>query len=264
MKKLKSILLFAIVSIFITGCIEYNVKVKVNPDGSGTVRETVVLGKGLVEMLNAFAEWDEDGEEFDLYNEDDLRKQEYHYGEGVKFVEGKKINDKGREGYTATYRFNDIRKLKIEDDPDKKVPSDFSMEEAAEEQPITFSFSEGDYSTLTIHLADDFEPGDFSFGQDEEDADIENKEVFEDMLEDLRISIKIEVNGDILETNAAYVNDSEITLMEFDMGKILDDPEQFEYLKNKNPQTKDEAKELVEEIPGLKVELETQIDIKFK
>ncbi|MFC2134008.1 hypothetical protein ACFLR4_00095 [Bacteroidota bacterium] len=264
MKKLKSILLFSLVSIFITGCIEYNVKVKVNPNGSGTVRETVILGSALVDILNAFADWDDEGEELDLYNEDELKQQAYEYGEGVEFVEGKRINDKGREGYTATYRFNDITKVRIEDDPDKKVPSDFSMEEVEEEQPITFGFNEGDFSTITINLPDEFDPEDFNFDFDEENVEIEDREEFEDMLKDLRISIKIEVNGYILETNAAYVDDSEITLMEFDMGEILDDPEKFDYLKNKKPQTKEEAKELLEEILGLKVELETKVDIKFK
>lgn len=264
MKKLKSTLLFLFTAIFITGCIEYNVKVKVNPDGSGSVRETVIMGKGLIDMLNAFAEWDEDSEKFELYDEEELREQAFQFGEGVEFVEGKEIKDKGREGYTAIYRFADITKLRIEDNPDKKMSSDLLMEDTEEEQPITFNFKKGDYSTLTINLADEFEPEDFNFDLDDEDAEIEDEEAFKNMLKDLRISIRIDINGDIIQTNASYVDDTEITLMEFDMGEILDDPKQFEYLKNKKPQTKEEAKELLEEIPGLKVEFETKVNIKFK
>lgn len=263
MKLLKRFMLPLIAVFLLSGCIEYNIKVKVNPDGSGVVKETVILGKGMVEMLNAFAAWGgEDAEEIDIYDEDELRRQANEYGEGVKFVEGKKVSDKGREGYTAIYKFNDITKLRIDQDPDKKIPADFSEGEVDDDDPITFGFSKGIFSTLTIDIPGEFEADDFDL--EDEDMEAEEMEELEDMLRDLRINICVEINGSIAETNATYIDDEEITLMQFDMGKILDNPAQYEYLKKQKPRTKEEVKELLDKIPGLKIELENKVKVKFK
>lgn len=262
MKMLKRFSVLVLVSLLLTSCVEYNVKVKVNPDGSGTVKETVLMGKAMVSMLNALAAWGEDTEKIEFYNEDDLIKQARSMGKGVKFVKGEKLSKKGREGYEAVFKFDDITELRIDQEPNSKLPSEMNGE-MSDDDPITFGFTKGNYSTLTINMPGEFEPEDFDMGYEEEE-ETEEFEELKDMLKDLRILIEVEVNGDINSTNATFTDGSTVTLMQFDMGEILDDPTKFEYLKNKKPQTKEEVKELIEEIPGLKVELENKVTVKFK
>ncbi len=264
MKIIMKWILLILIGTLITACIEYNIKIKVNTDGSGTVNETVLLSKSLVSMFNEFAALgneSEGKETVDLFNENELIEQAKKMGEGVKFVEGEKIFDRGREGYTALYEFSDVKKLKIDQDPDKKVPADFSTGENNEEQ-ITFNFSKGSQPTLTINLPGDFDPKDYSF--DEKETETGEFEEIKEMLKDLRILIQVEVNGEIIETNATYRVGSELTLMQFDMGKILDNTKEFEFLKNQKVNSKQDLRELLDKIHGVKIELENKVKVKFK
>lgn len=264
MKILKRLVMPVFVGLLLTGCVEYNVQVTVNPDGTGTVKETVLFGKSIIDMLNAFAAWGgDDGEDIEIYNEDELRDQARTFGEGVKFVKGEELSEGGREGYTAHYKFSDITKIRIDQDPEAKIPSDMSSGDD-EEEPITFNFNKGSYSTLTVNLPGEFDPEDFDTDIDNDDMKSEEAEELMDMLRDLRIDVKLKINGKINDTNASFVSGSDITLMRFDMGEIIDNPEQFEALKHRKPKNKEEMKELMDEIPGLEVELENPVTVKFK
>ena len=264
MKKLTRLAAALFVGIFLTGCVEYDVQVTANPDGTGTVKETVLFGKSMIEMLNAFAAWGGEGaDDLEIYNEGELKDQARSFGEGVKFVKGEEITDGGRQGYTAHYKFSDITKLRIDQDPEARIPSDFSQGDD-DEEPITFNFSKGSYSTLTVNLPGEFDPEDFDTNFDDEEMKSEEGEELLEMLRDLRVNVKLKINGKISDTNASFVNGSNITLMRFDMGEIIDNPKQFEALKNRKPKNKEEMKELMDAIPGLEVELENPVKVKFK
>jgi len=72
------------------------------------------------------------------------------------------------------------------------------------------------------------------------------------------------VDGRITETNASYVEDSTVTLMDVDFAKILQDEEKFKELLEANPATIEEMKQLVQDNPGIKVEIEESIRIRFR
>ena len=88
-------------------------------------------------------------------------------------------------------------------------------------------------------------------------------EQLQEIFKDLRFSVRVEVDGDISETNATYVDGSEITIFEMDFKKILENPEKFNEFKEKQPDTFEEMRALLEETPGFKVELEERIEISF-
>ena len=73
----------------------------------------------------------------------------------------------------------------------------------------------------------------------------------------------MEVDGDISETNATFVDGSEVTIFEMDFRKILENPEKFNEFKKKQPDTFEEMRALLEETPGFKVELEERVKISF-
>lgn len=52
--------------------------------------------------------------------------------------------------------------------------------------------------------------------------------------------------------------------MEMDFNKVLANPEKFKALAKANPQTMQEAKTLLKEIDGVKVETAPEVKIKFQ
>ena len=287
MKKLFIAVLASLV-IFLTGCIDVQMKVNLNPDGSGTIEETVLMSGELVEMMKSFAlmgnEEGEEGEEeaFSLYDQKELMNEALEYGEGVTLLNSEAVSIDGMEGYKAVFKFDDINKIKLDANPTDKMPSgEMEMEDEdgfdeEEEEPIRFSFSEGNPSSLKIMMPepdmddDDEEEGwedeewDGEEEWDEEEVGEEMTEQAKEMMKDMHIKMSINFNGDIVETNASNVEGSEIILVEMDFGKLLENPEKFEQLKNKEPETMEEAKELFGDVDGFKFEFNPELEVKFK
>lgn len=270
----KIIILLAAISFLFVGCIDYSSTVKLNPDGSGTIEETVFIGGMFIEMMNSFAQSFGDSTEtdngFEIFDEEELQLQAAEMGDGVKYLRGEKLKDGSREGYKAFYSFDDITKLKLSDSPNDKIPGDEMTGETEldEQSYITFNFSEGTPATLEVIFPEEDFDGD---NQTEDEAGAEEESINDEMmaeqmkmfLKDFRISMNMEINGDILETNATHINDNVITFFKMDFGELLDFPEKFEELQKTEPQNITEAKELIKDIPGFKIELNDKIFVKF-
>jgi hypothetical protein len=86
------------------------------------------------------------------------------------------------------------------------------------------------------------------------------------LYKDMKISIQVAVKGKIMTTNAVYVdnNTSTLTLLEIDFGKLTADADEFKALMKKNPESIGEFKELIKNVPGIKLELEEKLNVKFK
>ena len=82
-------------------------------------------------------------------------------------------------------------------------------------------------------------------------------------LKDMMISVDLKVNGKIQETNASYVNDSKITLLKIDFNEILSDSSALKKIEANEPESIEELKKMIENIPGIKVELNDPVNIKF-
>ena len=92
----------------------------------------------------------------------------------------------------------------------------------------------------------------------------EMMQMMRELYKDMRIRIAVEVDGRITETNADYVDGSTVTLMDIDFAKILEDEQKFKELMSAEPETIEEMKELVKDNPGIKVEIEESIRIRFR
>lgn len=268
----KTILLLVSMSFLFIGCIDYSSTVKLNSDGSGTIEETVLVSGAFIQMINSFAQSFGDSSEtendFDIFDEEELKKEASSIGEGVKYVSGEKIKADGREGYKAFYSFEDISKLRLSDSPQDKIPSDdMMMGEESDEEYITFNFEKGNPAILEVFFPEEEM-------EDENDVDIESEdegEMNDDMmaeqmkmfLKDFRISINLEVNGDIEETNATNVEGNTVTFFKMDFGELLNMPEKFKELQKTEPKTITEAKEMIKDIPGFKIEMNDKIFVKF-
>jgi len=268
MKKISKLLFVLLFSLFLTSCIQVETKVNVNKDGSGTVEETVLMSNEMVQMLNefmsGFASDTVETEEFKLYNEEDLKNREAKLGEGVMLVSGSEYKTEDKQGYKVVYSFTDLSKLKIDQSPDSRIPEDAGVE-AQEKSYVTFSFNKGDISELKINIPepekDDTEE-EFESEEDSlNDGDISEMKFF---LKDLSFSLIVDINGEIVETNADYIQNSQITLFNLNFGELLDNQQKLEELKKINPNNLKELKELMKDIPGIKIETNDPVVIKFR
>ena len=88
--------------------------------------------------------------------------------------------------------------------------------------------------------------------------------MMQQMFKDMKVSVAIEVQGRIVETNAEYRSGSRVTLVEMDFNKVLGDPEQLKVLLQAQPKTIEEAKALVKGVEGMKAETQPQVTVKFQ
>ncbi|MFH1197415.1 MAG: hypothetical protein V1720_17075 [bacterium] len=272
MKKIAKLFFVVAMMSLLSGCIDVTMKVKVNPDGSGVIEETVLMGGTFIEMMNQMMSFmDTTGtQKFEIFKEDELMNEAAEYGEGVKYLKGEKIDAGGKSGYKAVFSFTDITKLKIDEDPVSKVPSDamsMSDQEPQEKKPITFAFEKGTTSKLTIILPE-FDKSGIDDEQAVEDTaqamDPAWEEQAKTMMKDMHIAILVQPMGTITSTNATNVENNVITLMEMDFGKILEQPGKFDELKKHNPKSFEEAKEMLKDIPGIKMEFNQKVEVSFK
>jgi len=80
----------------------------------------------------------------------------------------------------------------------------------------------------------------------------------------MKISLAVEVMGAIVRTNATHREGSKITLMEMDFGKLFEHQENLKKFSAQKPDTIEDAKKMMKDIPGIKVELNKEVTIDFR
>lgn len=262
----------------LAGCFQSTTVVTVNPDGSGTVEECVMLSKKLLDQINGMMQGfsPEDGKKpkpLELFEPHKLKAQARTMGEGVVYRSGKKVATDEFEGFTATFAFRDINKLKLSqknaEPPGSPVPG-----EKEQSQPVAFHFTKGPRSTLTIVQRgektrhsftapeDDRAPSPLpgTSGQMSDDDAAKLMEMFKGM----KISMALEVNGTIVETNATHRDGQRLTILDFDMAKFVGNAGQLDKLRQLNPKSLEDAKRLLKDIPGMKVDVNEKLTVVFR
>lgn len=255
-----------------TGCFQFETKVNVNKDGSGTVEETFLMGQEMVEMMKQFASMGDPktAKPFKLFDLKELKKNAANYGKGVTFVTAEKIKKDGMEGYKAIYKFKDINELSIDQNPDSKTPmKSFSSEDTAKKKPdlTRFSFTKGSISELNILLESNKKEDNPDTAKPDIKPDTAASEMNEQALQfikGMKFSLSVIINGDIVETNATNREGQVLTILEMDFGKAIDNMDklkELEKLKDADPET---VKLVLKKFPGMKVELNEKVNVKFK
>jgi hypothetical protein len=141
------------------------------------------------------------------------------------------------------------------------------VEEESVDDLLKFNFKKGNPSTLVINFpkpqmedkleteeTTEFE--DSTFSQEAEQKMIE-------MFDGMKMALYFNFKDGIDETDASFVNGSEVTLMEVDFSEIIKNKEVFKKFQGVKPETMDEFKEVVGDLEGIKIEFKEQITIKF-
>ena len=273
MKVFRLIFAAFVVMFGLTGCLQMEQVVKLKPDGSGTVEETVVLSKAALATMeqmvsglgNAAGDKKKEGASAvpDLYDEAKLKAAAAKMGDGVTFVSAKRIDNEQGKGFTAIYAFTDINQLKLDQNPGEALPDTGGPKPAGnKKEPVTFHFEKGSPALLTLKMpAPEFKPKPKDQPEGMEEMAMQ---MMKQMFKDMHVALAVEVEGTISETNAAYHEGSRVTLMDMDFNKVMADPEKFKALAKANPQSLQEAKALIKGLDGVKIETAPEVTIKFQ
>ena len=268
MKYINQLLLLFLSFSVLSSCLQVDTTVYVNKDGSGTIEEKVLMSDAVIDMMNQFMNSFQDSakvpEEFNLYKEEELKVKASDYGEGVEYIFGEEINIDGWQGYKALYAFEDLNTITMETDPNAKVELD-QNEGNKKKEYFSFEFVSGDVSELIIDrpevksmFAED------ETGTEEGSVNEELDDSFIKLMEGMKVKISLSFDGDIVETNASYVEGSLVNLLDIDFGELFKNKESLEMLKSNPPDNLEEMKAIVENLPGMKVELQKPVFIKFE
>lgn len=278
MKKIKILLLLSAVVLVLTGCFEVETNIKLKKNGSGTMEETMLFSQMLMmqmsQMGQAFGgEEESEANENPMYDVEKLKAEAADKGEGVTYASSEAIERDGKSGYKVIYNFKDINTLKYNNDPSKKMnmPT-MGMEDEESDEFVRFQYKNGELIiNFPVEEDDDSEEYDDDdveeFDQEGLDDAVDEMagmdEMMKQMFTDMKFKTTIEFEGGIKKTNATFVDGNKITLMEMDFNKVMENAEAFKTLGTLQSATPAEQKEAMKNLPGVKVETEEKITVKF-
>ena len=259
-----------VAALFLNGCIQVETKLFVKKDGSGTINERVVMSKTFSNMLKEFAQSFQDStstDEFVLFKDEEIIDDAKNYGADVSYVSHEFISEEKWEGYTAVYSFNDVSKIKLTPDPDNKVEVGMETEDSGQAKDYYyFSFIRGDIAELIIDRPEikiDKSEVEETDQEETQDTNEGPGDEFLEMMKGMSIKVQVGVDGNIIGTNASYVDGSEITLFQMDLSEMMKDRNNFKEFTDKQPNNVEEMKEFLDKFPSMKLEIEKPVKIKF-
>ncbi|MBI3855549.1 MAG: hypothetical protein HY293_07635 [Planctomycetes bacterium] len=269
MKHLPAALLSA-AALLLGGCFTDETVMKVNADGSGTLVVTTQMKttsiQKMKEMAKAFG--GDNAKEPEFFSEKDAKEKAAKLGEGVEFVSCEPVKGKDSEGQKVTYSFKDITKLKLNEmsDPPGGGGAGGFKAQAKKSDPITFKFAKlANGNSLITVVNPSKEPKAAPAPETPAppgDVPEEQLGMMKEMMGGLKVSIRIDV-GKLVKTNSPHASGSSVTLIEMDFDKIIADLPKFKKLVAAPPKSPDEAKALLKDFPGVKVNVEPETTIEY-
>lgn len=262
----RSMVFFLIpLTLMVSGCLQVHTVIKIKPDGSGTIEETLIYAKHLALMNQVFGGDKESdrGEPGSVYSESKLKERAATFGDGVSYVSAKNIKSKDGRGYTAIYSFKNINGLRLNQNIGSIVPSGTKGPKMRDEH-ITFRFIEGTPATVVIQMPEEAQSRVTVRKKEATSNDEEGIETARLLLGDLRFSTKVEFQGQIVETNASFRKGSLVTLIDLDFDEMLGDEGFLRQAQSFEEISLEDVKSLMKKYPGVKVELKREVRVKFR
>ena len=239
-----------------SGCINSASVIKVKPDGSGTIEQTLLVNaaalKGLMGGLGGAQAKASSG----ILDEAEFKRTAERMG--VRPVSLTPMKEGGFEGAKAIYAFDDISKVRVDQDPQTAAGA-ARVGASNAENPIRFAMvKQGGNSVLTITVDEKVAASATAKAGEAprlENVDPGMMQMIKSMFQGFKVAIDLEVEGKIIKTNADYVNGSRITLLELDIAGIFEDEAKLRTLQSKvGPGvTISELRPYLKDIKGVKI-----------
>ncbi len=274
MKRLILPLASVLAALTLPSCLQQATTIHLNKDGSGTLIEETTFGAQMLAMLEQFAGLGGDKAKDpvkELASKDKAAARATALGAGVTVGKVEAITTNGNKGARTTYQFADINKLKLSmagglQDAMPQMPGAPAASKP-ENKPITFKYAAG---VLTITNPDQDKPEAAATAKPEmpegtpELGDDQQQAMMKQMIGDMKMSLKVVVEPGISSTTATHVDGNTVTLMDMDMGKLLENPDAFKKLQGVDQKNPEKAMAALKDIKGVKMETQKEITIKLK
>lgn len=257
----RSMVFFVILlTLMVSGCLQVHTVVKVRPDGSGTIEEITTYGKSLAMMKKISDDDDEEKE---------IRDRNRSYGDGVRFVSVEKVKSKEGRGHRVTYAFNDINTLRLNQNPKRNVNITGATTKASgpktRDEYVTFRFTRGSPAKLVIMMpAEEKRTVTVRKTKKEDEMDEDGLEMAQWLLGGFKILTAVEFDGRIVETDASFRKGSRVTLVDLDFNELLTTKGFLQEASSYEELSLQDAKALMKKYPGVKVELNREVTVKFR
>jgi len=255
--------------VLLSGCFSTSWVVSLKSDGSGIVEMDYRIDRQVMGMMMSMggegAEAEMPQSSADLFDEAEMHDLAAALGPGVRFVSAEPIDDdSGFFRYTALFAFDDINELSI--DPMEGGPQ---SEDEGGAAPYRFLFTPGGTAELKILVEQDEEEEEEveEWGEYDEEPSTEEQQAMGEMMkpyfQSMAFLVQVKIDGRIVETNASHVDGNIITLLDMDMGKIVDNDELFQEMLE-SPNMQDD--EMVEKLSkaGIRVESREEVSVRFR
>jgi hypothetical protein len=250
----------------LTGCFQSSTLVKLNPDGSGTIEQTISVATQMIEQLKTFAAMDADAKGGadqlkDLFSVEQAKKTAARMGTGVSVVSANLIATPDRTGLKAVYAFKDIRTLAL-----TELNSPFGVDMGGKSaKPMSQSFTQlpNGHALLTIkndEVVRDLKPPSKPGGGGGLGDDDESMKMIKAMMTGLKVDLAIQV-GHVVKTNIPYVAGGTVTLLSVDFDQVLANPTAFDRMDK--AETLAETKAALQGVKGIKINLDPELRIEF-
>ena len=245
-------------AVALCGCFETVSVLTVRPDGSATLRDHVTLsGMALLALR------DEAGED-ELFSDESFELRAQAMGPGVRLAGVERTDD----GYVATYEVDDVRSVRL---APAELPDLGESDDApflSDGSELQFRLSEADgLSTLRILVPKDTPSKPAPSLSDDEDELPDAAEMMEMMgafFEGARVRLAVRVEGTVEETNATYVDGSEVTLIDLPFEAMLsylaENPDQMDVGQQDSAAMMD----ALDQIDGVQIQRPGTVRVRFR
>jgi hypothetical protein len=245
--------LIGALALVLTGCLNSTTLVRLKPDGSGTIEQTMLVNMAAAKGLMAMGGGGQVKQSGPVFGEEEFKQAAARMG--ARPVSLTPVKEGNFEGSKAVFAFDDINKLRLDQDPQVSGGGTGALK-----NPIRFGLTrQGGSSVLTINVDENVTASAGSRVQESapaiEQLDPSMMQMIKTMFDGLRVSIDVEVDGKIVKTNADYVSGSRVTLLEVDAAGVFADEARLKSLPSKiRPGiTLSELRPHLKEIKGVKI-----------
>lgn len=292
MKRCLALCAAVLIACSLTGCLDIATVVSVKKDGSGTITQTVFLSP----MLSAMQSMGGEQQESSSPSEAELTQAAAAMGEGVRYVSKRKVTrDNGSTGHRVVFAFDDINTVRVNPMPENATGQEGAAGQAQGEKKdvLTFAFTPGDTANLVVNIPHDesteaegddaFEadlPAGAAAGDDgaagpKDPMQAQMEAQMKQMFQGFRVRALIRVDGEITDTTASHVQTGStsgkrqyVTIYDMDIGRMLNNPEQFEKLQALQgagqQQDLSAMADALEDVDGLMIETRPRVEISFQ
>ena len=249
-------LVFAVLLVPLSACLEVDTRVLVKADGSGTLTERIELKGPLAQMIQRMG-----ADATSVIDQKKVEQRARALGRGVKVSSLKPIPEHEGIGAEAVFTFEDVNELRV--NPNPTASQDSAPAIATSSSPISFSFEPGPPAVLVVGFVGSQATERSTERKTERGGNTTPPAMIKQILEGMRIAISVAVAGQIIETNASYRDGNSVILMELDFDKILANPHGLQALQSQSDSAAQDMKSALRRIPGMKVEPQAQVKIVF-